>query len=132
MAKMVIRRFGVFSAAKIYAVVLAGIGIIVGIIYGLFFIIFGAAMMAGSGHNSGAAGASTLVIGLVMMIVIPIFYGVLGFILGAIGALIYNTAAGIIGGLELELDNADTGYSAPPPPQYGANQYQPGQQQYPY
>ena len=27
---------------------------------------------------------------------------------------------------------ADAGYTAPPPPQYGAGQYQPGQQQYPY
>jgi hypothetical protein len=132
MANMVIKRFGVFSAAKIYAVVMAGLGLILGILYGLFFIIFGAAMMAGSGRNSGAAGASTLVIGLVMMVAIPIFYGIIGFIFGAIGALIYNIAAGIIGGLELELENADAGYTQPPPPQYGANQYQPGQQQYPY
>lgn len=132
MAKMVIRRFGVFSAAKIYAVVLAGMGLIFGIIYGLIFIIFGAAMLVGSGRDTGAAGASSLVIGLVMMVAIPIFYGILGFIFGAIGALIYNVAAGIIGGLEMELDNADGGYSAPPPPQYGANPNPPGQQQYPY
>lgn len=132
MSKMVIKRFGVFSAAKIYSVVMAGVGLIFGIIYGLFFIIFGAAMMAGSGRNAGVAGVSTLAIGLVMMLVIPVFYGIIGFIFGAIGALIYNMAAGVIGGLELELENADAGYTAPPPPQYGAGQYQPSQQQYPY
>jgi len=133
MAKMVIKRFGVFSAAKIYAVVMAGMGLIFGIIYGLIFIIFGAAMMVGSGRDTGAAGASSLVIGLVMMVAIPIFYGILGFIFGAIGAFIYNVAAGIIGGLEMELENADAGYTSPPPPQYGASQYPPGQQQqYPY
>jgi len=31
MANMVIRRFGVFSAAKIYAVVMAGMGLIIGV-----------------------------------------------------------------------------------------------------
>ncbi|HYY96259.1 MAG TPA: hypothetical protein VE713_17265, partial [Pyrinomonadaceae bacterium] len=88
------------------------------------------AMMAG--RDTGAAGVGGIVGGLVLMIAIPIFYGIIGFIFGAIGALIYNIAAGIIGGLELELENADAGYTQPPPPQYGASQYQPGQQQYPY
>src|ERR1043165_710164 len=131
MANMVIKRFGVFSAAKIYSVVRGGVGPLLGILYGLFCIIFGAAMMAGSGRNSGAAGASTLVIGLVMMVAIPVFYGIIGFIFGAIGALIYNIAAGIIGGLELELENADAGYTQPPPPPDGASPSQPGPQQYP-
>ena len=133
MAKMVIKRFGVFSAAKIYAVVLAGVGLIIGIIYGLFFIIFGAAMMAGSGRDTGAAGVGGIVGGLVVMIVVPIFYAVIGFIAGLIGAAVYNVAAGFVGGVELELESVGDAYAAPPPPQYGAGQYQPGQQQqYPY
>ena len=45
----------------------------------------------------------------------------------------YNMASGVIGGVELELENADAGYAAPPSPQWGAQQSQPGQQQqYPY
>ena len=93
MAKMQIKRMGVLSVAKIYSVVMAVAGLIVGVIYGLFFIIF-----------------------------------------GAIGALVYNVAAGFVGGVELELESVGDAYAAPPPPpQYGASQYQPGQQQqYPY
>lgn len=131
MARMVIRRFGIFSAAKIYAVVMAGMGLLIGVPLGIIMMIFGAAMMAG-GSNSAAGGGVGIGIGIFYMIGLPIIYGILGFIFGAIGALIYNMAAGIIGGLEMELDNVELSYTQPPPPQYGASTYQPGQQQYPY
>ena len=58
-----------------------------------------------------------------------------GFIIGLIYGAVYNLAAGVVGGIELELDSMDAGYAAPPPPQWNnAGQYpgQPGQQQYPY
>jgi hypothetical protein len=133
MAKVQIKRMGVFSLAKMYAVTMAAFGIIIGVIYGLIFMIAGGAMMAGGGRDSGTVGASSLVIGLIMMVAIPIFYGVIGFIAGALGGVIYNVASGFVGGIELELENMDGGYSAPPSPQWGAQQQQPGQQQqYPY
>ncbi|HEX8148971.1 MAG TPA: hypothetical protein VF591_17435 [Pyrinomonadaceae bacterium] len=135
MAKVQIRRMGVFSCAKIYSITLAAMGLIIGVIYGLIFMVVGGAMMAGGGRESGAAGASSLVIGLVMMIAIPVFYAIIGFIFGIVGALVYNVAAGVVGGLELELENMDggTGY-APPSPNWGDQPpYTPGQQQqYPY
>src|SRR5215208_2341278 len=135
MAKVQIKRVGVFSCAKMYSITLAAVGIIIGVIYGLLFMVVGGAMMAGGGRDSGAAGASSLVIGLIMMIAIPVFYGIIGFIGGLIGGLVYNVAAGVVGGLELELENMDGGTYAPPPtPNYGDQPpYTPGQQQqYPY
>src|SRR5215207_8919381 len=135
MAKVQIRRMGVFSCAKIYSITLAAMGLIVGVIYGLIFMVVGGAMMAGGGRDAGMAGGSSLVIGLVMMIAIPVMYGFIGFIFGIIGSLVYNVAAGVVGGLELELENMDggTGY-APPAPNWGDQPpYTPGQQQqYPY
>ena len=133
MAKVQIKRMGVFSCAKIYSITLAAMGLIVGVIYGLIFMVVGGAMMAGGGRDSGAAGASSLVIGLVMMVAIPVFYAILGFLAGALGGLIYNVAARFVGGIELELENVGDPYTAPPSPQWGAQQYQqPGPQQYPY
>lgn len=134
MAKMQVKRVGVFSYAKITAVTCAAFGLIFGIIYGLIFMVFGAALMAGAGRDGAGAGAGGIVVGLLMMIGIPIFYGVIGFIFGIIGALIYNIAAGFVGGIELELEPVGTDYATPPQPQqWNANQYQqPGQQQYPY
>jgi hypothetical protein len=129
---MQIKRMGVFSVAKIYAVITAVFGLIIGVIYGLITIIFGAAIMAG--RDGGGVGGLSIIGGLVMMIAFPIIYGIIGFIAGAIAALVYNVAAGFVGGVELELEAVANAYATPPPPQYGANpnQYQPGQQQYPY
>jgi hypothetical protein len=131
---MVIKRLGIFSVAKIYSVVMAGIGLLIGIPFGLIMIIFGAAMMSAAGRDSAAGGGVGIGLGIFYMIGLPIIYAVLGFIFGAIGALIYNMASGIIGGVEMELENVDGGYAAPPPPQWGTQpQQQPGQQQqYPY
>src|SRR5690242_7555347 len=116
MAEMMIRRFAVISVAKMYALLMFIFGLIVGILYGLFFIIFGAAMTALGSNNNTAGGVSTVVIGIAMMIGIPLMYGVLGFIIGAIGALIYNALSGIIGGIKFELEAVQQEYAAPPPP----------------
>ena len=134
MAKMVIKRFGIFSAAKIYCVVMAGVGLVIGVPFGLIMIIFGAAIMSSSGRDAAAGGGVTMGLGLFYMIGLPVIYAVLGFVLGAIGAAIYNLASRTIGGLELELENVDPGYATPPSPNWGDQPpYTPGQQQqYPY
>jgi hypothetical protein len=125
MAEMTIKRFGVISVAKIYGLLLFVVGLIIGVIYGLIFILFGAAMTAvGPGREAAASGVSSVVIGIIMMIAIPLFYGVLGFISGAIGALIYNAVAGVIGGIKFELEGVQQEYAPPPPPhQWAPNQY---------
>lgn len=75
---------------------------------------------------------SVVIVGLFIMIGIPILAGIVGFIAGAIGALIYNVASGVVGGIELDLEPVATEYAIPPAPQWNASQHQPGQQQYPY
>jgi hypothetical protein len=123
---MTIKSVGVFSVAKIQAAIMAVFGLIIGVIYGLFFMVFGAALLSQSGGGPGAGGA--VLIGILMMIGIPIMYGAIGFVAGAIGALIYNVAAGFAGGIELEVESASLALSAPPPPpaQWTPNQYQQG------
>ena len=128
MAKMQIKRVGVLSYAKISAVVMTGIALVIAIPLGLIMMIIGAAALT----QDGAAGGVGIGMGLAYMVILPIMYGVMGFIFGAVGALIYNVAAGFVGGIELELESAEVEYAAPPPPQWSADQYQPGQQQYPY
>ena len=125
MAEMTIRRFGVLSVAKMYGLLMFLFGLIFGVIYGLILIVFGAAISAmGPGRDATAGGVSTVVMGIAMMIGLPLFYGVLGFIMGAIGALIYNGVAGIIGGVKFELEGVQEDYAPPPPPhQWAPNQY---------
>ncbi len=91
----VIKKIGVGSAARIYGWSLAGIGAIIAIPYGLFF---GAAIgLSDSGLPFGSAFLIVLIIG------IPLIYGLLGFIFGAVFAWLYNIISKKTGGLEIEL-----------------------------
>ncbi len=118
MAEMTIRRVGVLSLAKIQGLLMLVIGLIIGVIYGLIFMIFGAALTSVMPKDeSQAIGAGgTVLIGLIIMIAIPITYGLLGFIGGAIGGLIYNALAGIVGGIKIDLEGSMPAAYVPPPP----------------
>ena len=119
MALLTIRRVGVLSLAKIQGLLMLVIGLIIGVIYGLIFMIFGAALTSVMPKDeSQAIGAGgTVLIGLIIMIAIPITYGLLGFIGGAIGGLIYNALAGIVGGIMIDLEGTMQSAYVPPPPQ---------------
>ncbi len=122
MAEMTIRRFGVFSVAKMQCLLGFVIGLIVGVIYGLAFMIFGAAIsaLAPRGEGAAAGGVSTILVGLGFMIGLPLVYAILGFIGGAIAALVYNFVAGMIGGVKFDLEGVNPQYIPPPAPQQWA------------
>ena len=118
MAEMTIRRFGVISVAKMHGLLMFIFGLIIGILYGLFFIVFGAAMSAAGGSDARVGGMSSIAAGIGFMIGVPILYGILGFVMGIIGALIYNALSGIIGGIKFELEGVQHEYAPPPPPSH--------------
>jgi len=122
MAEMIVRRFNVFSVAKIQGFLGFVIGLLIGVIYGFLFMIFGAAMSSLVPQRDGQAmgGLGAIVIGLLIMIAVPIFYGILAFIGGAIGALVYNLAAGVVGGLKFELEGVAPAYVPPAAQQWRA------------
>jgi hypothetical protein len=62
-------------------------------------------MMGMAGRQGAAAGGVGVVWGIVGLIFFPIFYGIVSFVAGAIGALLYNLCAGFIGGVEIEVEN---------------------------
>jgi hypothetical protein len=128
MQKMVIKRVGVLSWAKIQAVIMLVFGLIIGVIYGLILMTFGAMMssLGSSTRGTGEAAGGAFIIGLMAMIFMPIVYGIIGFIAGAIGAFVYNSAAKFVGGMELEMEAVATQYGSQPPygqqPPYGSQQ----------
>jgi hypothetical protein len=82
----IVKSFGVMSVAKIMGVLYACMGLL----FAPFFLLFGllgsmAGSMTGQG-NSPFAG----IVGVFVAILLPFFYGAVGFIGGAIGALLYN------------------------------------------
>ncbi len=127
MAKMMVRRIGVLSAGKMSGILGLLLGLIIGLIYGLIFMMVGVVGLAG--RNGPGAGIG-IGLGLGFIILMPIVYGMMSFIFGMIYALIYNLAAGAVGGIELELEDMNAGYGAPPPPMqdWSQGQYNQGQQ----
>ena len=98
---MVIRRVGVLSLDKVLGVLYELLGLIVGALFAIVSLLGAAVGVANSQSSDAFAG---LLFGVGSVIFLPIFYGVLGFVFGLIGALLYNGIARIIGGIEIELE----------------------------
>lgn len=96
---MILRRIGVWSAAKIAGVVYAAIGLIAGVIIAL---VSSAGAMAGM-QTSDAPAWLGAVLGVGAIVLLPVIYGVMGLLLGAVSAGLYNFFSGIVGGLQLEI-----------------------------
>ncbi|MEJ7849271.1 MAG: hypothetical protein WKF92_14405 [Pyrinomonadaceae bacterium] len=106
MNKLKIRKLGILSVAKIYCIMCLVLSLLISIPYGLFIIAFSLmGASAGRGNEALALGGGGILVGILVMIGLPIFYAVIGFVAGVIGALIYNIFAGIVGGIEIEVDN---------------------------
>ncbi|MBD5782514.1 hypothetical protein IEN85_23650 [Pelagicoccus sp. NFK12] len=82
---------------------------LVAVIYGCFSLIFIPffAIAAIGGFLSGEEGAGIAAgMGIVMAILMPLFYVAMGFVATLVGCFIYNIAAGWVGGIELEFDES--------------------------
>ncbi|WP_374603314.1 hypothetical protein [Arenimonas sp.] len=99
---MVITKVGVLSLGKLLGVMYAGIGALFGLLYALFAVLGGGALMAMGGGDGAMGGGMMMGMGIAAVIVLPIVYGILGFIGGLLTALFFNIAAKFAGGLEIE------------------------------
>lgn len=95
---MVLKSVGVLSVAKIMGTLCAIMGFLFGLVFAMLSVV-------GAGFaQSGAEGMFALVFGVGGIVILPIFYGVMGFIQGLIVSVIYNFLAGIVGGMELNVE----------------------------
>ncbi|SRR5579872_4676386 len=108
----VLKSVGVMSVAKMMGILYGCLGLI----FIPFFLIFAMAGTLAGQKEVPFAG----VIGIVLAVAMPVLYGVMGFVTGAIGAALYNLLAKWLGGFELELEIRPAGVTAPypliPPP----------------
>ena len=96
---MVIRKLDVLSVGKITGIIAAAFGLIAG----LLLLVFGG-LIAGLVGSQGDASPLAALGGVVGAIALPVFYGICGFVGGVLQALIYNIAAGVIGGIRIETE----------------------------
>ena len=85
-----VKRFGIFQTAKVMGILYA----LTGLVFLPFVVLFSLVSPRGAGFGIGFA------------VLLPVLYGVFGFICIAIGCAIYNVVAGMVGGIEVELDQA--------------------------
>lgn len=89
------------SCAKIAGVLYAAIGLIVGFFISLAAL-FGAVLGASSGDEPGTA-VFGMLFGVGAIVLMPLFYGVLGAVMALISAALYNVVARFVGGIEIDL-----------------------------
>lgn len=89
-----IRSIGVLSCAKLMGALYA----ILGLIAGAFMTLFS---LAGAALSDNGNGAAALGLGAAAIVVIPIMYGIAGFIGGLIMGFFYNVVASVVGGVEI-------------------------------
>ena len=95
---MVITRVNAFSVAKVAAVLYAGIGLLAGALFSLI----GMAGLGAALAGQEGAGFVSMMFGVGAIIIMPICYAIFGFIGSFIFASIFNLAAGMTGGIEVE------------------------------
>lgn len=95
-----LKHIGVLSAAKIMAAMYAVIGLIIGGVYACLGLTIFTTALSPDLEDFGLGGGVTMIIIAVCM---PFLYAFIGAVAGAIGALIYNIFAGLVGGIEFDL-----------------------------
>ena len=91
-----IKRIQPISLAKVLGILYALMGLIVGAFVSLFAFIIGSSLSPKGGALFGA------LFGIGSIMVLPVFYGVLGFVSGVAMAGLYNIVAQWVGGIEVE------------------------------
>lgn len=91
---MVLRRIGLRSSARVAAIVYAMFGLVVGAFLSLSTLVV---------LISGGAAPDSSGVALASVVFMPAFYGVIGLILGLLGAALYNWTAKLVGGIEIDV-----------------------------
>ena len=101
---MTIRRVEPLSCAKIGGLVYAAIGLLIGALCSCFALL--SLAFSGVQRELAQNALSPLIgamIGAGAIIVLPIIYGVIGFVTALIGAWLYNLIASKVGGIQIDV-----------------------------
>jgi hypothetical protein len=96
----IIKAVGVLSVAKIMGLVYGCMGLL----FAPLFLLFGLIGSVAGQNKSPLAGIFGIGFGIAFAVLMPVFYGLMGFVAGALGALLYNLFARWVGGFELEIE----------------------------
>jgi len=103
----IVKSAGVLSVAKIMGLIYGCLGLL----FAPLFLLVGLLGSLAGQQKTPLAGIFSVVFAILM----PVLSGGMGFIMGAIGSLLYNLFAKWVGGFELELDVRPAIVTAPYP-----------------
>ena len=103
---MTIKSIDPLSCGKVMAIFHAALGLLGGGMMALISLA-GSAIGQGQGVNQIPMAA----MGVASIIFFPLVYGIMGFVIGAVSALLYNLVAMLVGGIRIEFE------------QYGVEEY---------
>lgn len=95
------------SAGKVYGLLGAIFGLLIGGLIALISLALAGAASSGASGSSNAAGGIFAIFaaaGAFAIVIYPVIYAVMGFIMGLLGALFYNLVAKVAGGIELTVE----------------------------
>ena len=95
-----VKSFDVMSVAKISGLCYG----VMGLIFIPFFLLISAVGSVASRQAGGPGAAFGAMFGFGVAVMMPVIYAIMGFIMGALGAFIYNLISKWIGGIEVELE----------------------------
>ena len=96
-----VTKINVISMGKISGALYGFMGLIFGIIFTVITLI---GLLLAVIFTRNDVNWWILLFGLGSLILIPIFYGIMGFLMGVIVSAVYNLIAKYVGGLEIELE----------------------------
>jgi hypothetical protein len=110
---MVIKRIAPLSAARVAGVIYAMVGLALVLL--IWFVSMAGLNYSGMRNSPFLPFAPNLIVagGAAAVIVLPIFYGAFSFVTALIGAWLYNVAAGLVGGIRVDVVTNDPPGTAP-------------------
>ena len=97
---MELKRVGPWSVARVFGTMYAAMGLIFGALFACIALL-GGSIARQNGDENAVFGA---LFGVGAIVLLPLFYGVCGVVFGALTAWLYNVFAGMVGGIEVELE----------------------------
>jgi len=98
-----LRSIAVVSCAKVLAILYGILGLLIGALFSLFFLIGAAVAPAAAFPVAANRGVISLMFGVGSIVFFPICYAVIGAVGGLVMAGLYNVIASHVGGIEIEI-----------------------------
>jgi len=101
-----LRRIAPLQAGKMLGVFYAAFSLLF-VPFMLFFVMLGSVAAKAQGQAALPGMGIFLGFGAIGLLFVPVIYGAMGFVFGALAALLYNLLAGWLGGLDLTFETKE-------------------------